>query len=131
MLWIELVSTRAILVPAGTDTRVLLAVAAAGDRSNESGEPVGEDCWAKLEVAKNRERVKAKPCLVFVLAEFSVLAGFSKACAIEKVRRRKLFGAIVLPPVEAELFRSSGIGTGISSLEKVNSEIERKLSRDW
>ena len=64
-------STRAILVPAGTVTVALLAATAAWELSGESGcRVVCEDCCAKLDVAKSSEVVTARRCLIFALARF-------------------------------------------------------------
>src|ERR1035438_2593656 len=92
LVWIELVSTSAILVPAGIDTVVLSAVAWELPGESASG-VVREGCCAPPDIARNREMIKAKPCLVLVLARFRVVGRF------EKIRNRRSFGAIVLPPV--------------------------------
>src|SRR5229473_1305218 len=86
-VWIGCVSTRAILVPAGTAIEVVFAAEATG----ESG---GVVCCAKLHAASNSIVVTAR--FDFVLARLKKLVR----------RRRATFGAIAVLLLKAEAFRS-------------------------
>src|SRR5258708_39034003 len=88
-VWIGCVSTRAILVPAGTAIEVVLAAEATG----ESG---GVVCCAKLQAVRNSVVVRARARFDFVLARLKKLVR----------RRRATFGAIAVLLLKAEAFRS-------------------------
>jgi hypothetical protein len=101
------VSTRAILVPAGT----VMVVASGAGFADESAscEMVFESSWevgsetrcARQEIASSKVEVRAIPCLILVLAR-------NRNVVAERVRKLRSFADIWCLLLKTEAFPSSG-----------------------